>query len=102
MISLARSCPRENVFFVWVSLNEQKWVTFAERRRPRWHRRPDLSNAGRLSADGLHRKIVGPGANPNPGGRGAHPAEIASSAPTGLAEVVQLGGSRRSGAAPGH
>ena len=31
---------------------------------------PDLSTAGRLSADALHQKIVDPSANPNPGGRG--------------------------------
>jgi PQQ-dependent dehydrogenase (methanol/ethanol family) len=31
---------------------------------------PDLSNAGRLSAEALHQKIVDPSANPNPGGRG--------------------------------
>jgi alcohol dehydrogenase (cytochrome c) len=31
---------------------------------------PDLSNAGRLSADALRKKIVDPNANPNPGGRG--------------------------------
>ena len=36
MISLAGSCPRANlfqiVFFVWVTLSEQKWVILAERR----------------------------------------------------------------------
>src|SRR5262245_60198588 len=37
---------------------------------------PDLSNAGRLSADALRQKIVDPGANPNPGGRG-RPAMVA-------------------------
>src|SRR5688572_20131126 len=31
---------------------------------------PDLSNAGRLSADVLRQKIVDPSANLNPGGRG--------------------------------
>jgi PQQ-dependent dehydrogenase (methanol/ethanol family) len=31
---------------------------------------PDLSNAGRLSADALRQKIVNPSANTNPGGRG--------------------------------
>jgi len=31
---------------------------------------PDLSNAGRLSVDALHQKIVDPNANPNPSGRG--------------------------------
>jgi hypothetical protein len=24
--------PMGNVFFVWVTLNEQKWISFAERR----------------------------------------------------------------------
>jgi len=27
-------CPRQILFFVWVSLNERKWVAFGERRRP--------------------------------------------------------------------
>jgi hypothetical protein len=31
MISLAPSSPREDLFFVWVTLNEQKWISFAER-----------------------------------------------------------------------
>src|SRR5690242_10421471 len=31
---------------------------------------PDLSNAGRLSAEALRQKIVDPNANSNPGGRG--------------------------------
>jgi len=26
------SSPWENLFFVWVTLNEQKWISFAERR----------------------------------------------------------------------
>ncbi len=26
------ACPRETLFFVWVILNEQNWVSFAERR----------------------------------------------------------------------
>jgi alcohol dehydrogenase (cytochrome c) len=38
---------------------------------------PDLSNAGRLSADALHQKIVGPGSNPNPGGRGGPSTMVA-------------------------
>jgi hypothetical protein len=32
MLSLAPSCPRENLFFVWVTLKEQKWISFAEHR----------------------------------------------------------------------
>jgi hypothetical protein len=33
MISLASSLAlRQNVFFVWLSLSEQKWVILAERR----------------------------------------------------------------------
>ena len=35
MISLAPSCPRGNLFLVWVTLNEQKWISFAERRGAR-------------------------------------------------------------------
>ncbi len=31
---------------------------------------PELSTAGRLSADALHQKIVDPSGSPNPGGRG--------------------------------
>jgi len=31
MISLAPSSPTESLFFVWVTLNEQKWISFAER-----------------------------------------------------------------------
>src|SRR5690349_8167700 len=35
MISLLLSLAlRQIVFFVWVSLSEQKWITFAERRGP--------------------------------------------------------------------
>jgi hypothetical protein len=28
-------CPRQILFFLWVSLNERKWVTFGERRSGR-------------------------------------------------------------------
>ncbi len=38
---------------------------------------PDLSNAGRLSADALRQKIVDPSANPNPGGRGGPSTMVA-------------------------
>src|SRR5580658_5554386 len=42
---------------------------------------PDLSNAGRLSADALRQKIVNPSANANPangnpGGRGGGPSTV--------------------------
>jgi hypothetical protein len=33
MISLASPGPWRILFFVWLTLNEQKWVTFDERRR---------------------------------------------------------------------
>src|SRR4029079_3024042 len=38
---------------------------------------PDLSNAGRLSAEALHQKIVDPSANPNPGGLGGPSTMVA-------------------------
>ena len=38
---------------------------------------PDLSTAGRLSADALRQKIVDPSANPNPGGRGGPSTMVA-------------------------
>jgi putative heme-binding domain-containing protein len=38
---------------------------------------PDLSRAGRLSADALRQKIVDPSANPNPGGRGGPSTMVA-------------------------
>jgi alcohol dehydrogenase (cytochrome c) len=37
---------------------------------------PDLSNAGRLSADALRQKIVSPSANATPGGRGGGPGTV--------------------------
>ncbi len=37
---------------------------------------PDLSNAGRLSADALRQKIVNPSENANPGGRGGGPSTV--------------------------
>ena len=37
---------------------------------------PDLSNAGRLSADAIRQKIVNPAASANPGGRGGGPSTV--------------------------